>query len=231
MARPDRSTAGAATDLASFEEAFRVVRSSLAVVLSDLERPTVIVTSANPDEGKTMTCANLALSFAQAGQRVVLVDLDLRHPSAHKLVGCHNEFGVTDVLLGRSRLEDCLQYRDLVGVSSRTEYGLYFLATGPPVDKPAELVSMGPTARMLDALSRQADLVLLDTPPVLSVADTLIIGRMAAGALLVVEARKTEYRSIHKSKDLLIRNQTRLLGLVLNKFRRGDAFDSTATKA
>jgi capsular exopolysaccharide synthesis family protein len=191
--------------------------------MSDLERPTVIVTSANPGEGKSLTCANLALSFAHAGQRVVLVDLDLRHSNAHKLIGGHNEFGVTDVLLGRHTLEECLQYVELAGPSARGEHGLYFLATGPPVTNPAELLSMGKTARMLESLSRQADLVLLDTPPVLPVADTLVIGRMAAGALLVVQARKTEVRSIQKAKDLLIRNQTRLLGIVLNKFQERDA--------
>jgi Mrp family chromosome partitioning ATPase len=76
---------------------------------------------------------------------------------------------------------------------------------------------------MLDGLGRQADLVLIDTPPVLPVADTLVIGRMASGALMVVEARKTAVTTVAKAKDLLIRNQTRLLGIVLNKFQQRDA--------
>src|SRR5579884_849400 len=71
-------------DQAPFEEAYRVVRSNLLVSLADLKRPRVIVTSAHPGEGKTVTCANLAVSFARAGQRVVLLDLDLRHPDAHR---------------------------------------------------------------------------------------------------------------------------------------------------
>ena len=93
--------AGDRSDQAPFEEAYRVVRSNLLVSMADFKRPRVIVTSANAGEGKTVTCANLAVSFARAGQRVVLVDLDLRHPDAHRLSGAHNRFGVCDLLLGR----------------------------------------------------------------------------------------------------------------------------------
>jgi capsular exopolysaccharide synthesis family protein len=188
-----------------------------------MERPRVIVTSAEAGEGKTITCANLALSFARAGQRVVVVDLDLRHPNTHRVLGTHNEFGVTDVLLGRLPLDECLQYLELPERAGRSARGVYFLATGPSVNNPAELLGMGRTARLLDGLGRQADLILIDTPPVLPVADTLVIGRMASGALLVVEARKTSLGAITKAKDLLIRNQTRLLGIVLNKFRQRDS--------
>jgi Mrp family chromosome partitioning ATPase len=77
---------------------------------------------------------------------------------------------------------------------------------------------MGRTARVLDTLTRQADLVLLDSPPVLPVADSLVIGRVAAGAILVVESRRTPITAVQKAKDLLIRNRTRLLGVTLNKF-------------
>jgi len=79
---------------------------------------------------------------------------------------------------------------------------------------------------LLEGLARQADLVLLDTPPILPVADTLVIGRMAAGAVIVTESRNTAIDAVNKSKDLLTRNQTRLLGVVLNKFQRRDAVGS-----
>jgi capsular exopolysaccharide synthesis family protein len=215
-----RSDAGTAA--VSFDEAFRVFRSNLTVALSDLERPTVLVTSAEAGEGKTVTCANLAISFAVAGQRVVLVDLDLRNASTHLVIGAHNEFGITDVLLGRRPLEDCLQYIELPSSTGAAPRGLYFLATGPPVSNPTELLGMGRTARVLDTLTRQADLVLLDSPPVLPVADSLVIGRVAAGAILVVESRRTAITAVQKAKDLLIRNRTRLLGVALNKFEDRD---------
>ena len=207
----------------SFEEAFRIMRSNLSVALADIDRPTVIVTSANANEGKTLTCAHLAMSFAAAGQRVVLVDLDLRHPNSHRLVGAHNEYGASEVLLGRRTLDEAMQYLELPAPPGRSRPGLYFLATGTQVTNPAELLGSGRTARLLEGLSAQADVVLLDTPPVLPVADTLVIGRIASGAILVTEARVTAVPAVQKAKDLLIRNQTRLLGVILNKFQQRDA--------
>lgn len=209
-------------DQAPFEEAYRVVRSNLLVSLADLKRPRVIVTSAHPGEGKTVTCANLAISFARAGQRVVLLDLDLRHPDAHRLVGAHNRFGVADLLLGRRSLEDCLQYLQLPGFDAQSAQGVYFIGTGPPVHNPTELLGLNRTQAMLDELGRQADLILIDAPPVLPVADMLVIGRIVTGVILVVESRRTTVTEIAKTKDLLTRNQTRILGVVLNKARQRD---------
>jgi capsular exopolysaccharide synthesis family protein len=207
----------------SFEEALRILRSNLGVVLLDLERPTVVFTSPNPNEGKTSMCANLAMSFALSGMKVVLVDLDLRHPDAHRLVGGHNEFGVSDILLNRQTLEQSIQYIRLATPEGQAERGLYFLSTGPAVANPTELLGSGRTQALLEGLAKQADLVLLDTPPVLPVADALVLGRMAAGAVLVTESRTTSIDAVNKAKDLLTRNQTRLLGVILNKFEQSDA--------
>lgn len=209
-------------ELAPFEEAYRVVRSNLLVSMADYKQPRVIVTSAHPGEGKTVTCTNLALSFARAGQRVVLVDLDLRHPDAHRLVGAHNRFGVSDLLLGKRALDQCLQYLELPGLDAQSAQGVYFMGTGPQVRNPTELLGMTRTVRMLDELGRQADLILIDAPPVLPVADMLVLGRVATGVVLVVEARRTTVTDIAKTKDLLTRNQTRILGVVLNKQRHRD---------
>jgi receptor protein-tyrosine kinase len=162
------------------------------------------------------------MAFASAGIRTVLVDLDLRHPNAHVLVGGHNEFGAADVLLGRRSLSDVMQYVELPGYPGRTQPGLYLLATGGPVASPTELLGSGRTARLLEGLAAQADLVLVDSPPALPVADTLVVGRIASGAVLVTEARATAITAVQKAKDLLVQNQTRLLGVVLNKFQARD---------
>jgi capsular exopolysaccharide synthesis family protein len=204
---------------ATATEAFRVLRANLLVAIAELDNPIVVVTSAYAREGKTSTCVNLAQSLAAAGPRVVLVDLDLRHPDSHHLLDAHNEVGVSDVLLDRAKLEDCLQYVELASEESGRTVGLYFLATGPQVANPTELLATPRTGRLLESLAAQADIVLLDTPPVLPVADTLVIGRLAAGAVLVVEARRTPVPSAQRAKDMLTRNQTRLLGVVLNKFQ------------
>jgi capsular exopolysaccharide synthesis family protein len=194
------------------------LRSNIEVALQDLEGSSVILTSAYPGEGKTAVCVNLALALASSGRRVLVVDLDLRNPTAHSLLRGHNECGVTDVLLDRQPLKDCLQFLDAGFTPSRLAVGLYLLAAGVSVTEPAELLGAAKMASLLEGLTRQADIVLLDTPPVLPVADTLVIGRMAAGAVLVVEANRTPEFAVQRAKDALTRNQTRLLGIVLNKF-------------
>lgn len=205
----------------SQDEAFRVLRTNLGVAIADLERPTVLVTSAIAGEGKTSTCSNLARVFAQSGRRVVLVDLDLRHPDIHRWFGLPNELGVTDVLVNQRPIEDCLQYIEIAAPQGSNKRALYILTTGPAVSDPAELLGTKRTALLLDALAMQADIVLIDTPPVLLVADTLVIGGMAGGAVLVTEARRTPVEAVHRAKDALTRNKTRLLGVVVNKYEPG----------
>jgi capsular exopolysaccharide synthesis family protein len=207
------------SDRRTSREAFRVLRSNLLVAISELDNPIVVVTSAYAGEGKTSVCVDLAESIALAGTRVVIVDLDLRHPDAHRLLGAGNEVGVSDVLLDRRPLEECLQYAELPPSESARPAALYFLGTGPAVSNPTELLATPRTGQLLDTLARQADIVLLDTPPVLPVADTLVIGRLSAGAVLVVEAQRTPAPVAKRAKDALTRNQTRLLGVVLNKFQ------------
>lgn len=217
--RPRRSARHSPLDaLALRDEAFRILRSNVLVALSDLANPVVVVTSTQAGEGKTTTCAMLARSLAESGKRVVLVDVDLRQPDAHRLMHAHNEVGVVDVLTRRAELSDALQFLP-VGEGR----GLYFLAAGSRAESPTELLSTHQMADLLNLLALQADVVLLDTPPVLPVADTLVIGRLAAGAILVVEAGRTPVPSVLQTKSALTRNQTRLLGMVLNRSESSEA--------
>jgi capsular exopolysaccharide synthesis family protein len=214
----DRGTKAGLHDAGHRNEVFRVLRSNLLVALSELERPTVIVTSAAAEEGKTATCANLAVSLAATGLRVIVVDVDFRHPNLHLWLGGQNDVGLSDVLRDHTALDRALQFVEL---GSR-DRGLYLLPTGPSVNNPTELLGGARMAKLLTSLASQADVLLLDTPPVLPVADTLVLGRMAAGAILVVEARRTPITAVQQAKDALTRNQTRLLGIVLNKMQARD---------
>jgi capsular exopolysaccharide synthesis family protein len=218
-----RGAAGSKGDeQASFEEGYRVVRSNLLVALADFKQPRVIVSSPKAGEGKTVTCAHLAVSCARAGLQVVLVDLDLRHPDVHRLVGAHNRFGVGDVLLGHRAVHECLQYRALPDPHELSARGLSFLASGAPVHNPSELLATSATAAMLDELSQQADLIIIDAPPVIPVADMLVLGRVVTGVVLVAAAGHTTATDLNQAKNRLVRNQTRILGVVLNKLRPGD---------
>lgn len=219
LARRGSAANPATVDDGYRDEAFRILRSNLEISIAGLQRPSIMVTSANPGDGKTLTAANLAATISAAGQRVVLVDLDLRHPDVHNYLGAHNEFGVTDVLLGRRPLAECLQFVETSTSLRRAARGFYVLAVGPPVENPAELLSTVRTARLVDALTAEADIVVIDAPPVLPVADTLSLGRVAGGVVVVAAAHQTTYPEIARAVELLTRNQARLLGLVLNKTR------------
>ena len=207
-------------------EAFRVLRSNLDVALSDLDSGVVVITSALAQEGKTTTAVNLAVSCAMSGRRVIVVDLDLRQPDAFRRLGAHNEWGVVDVLLGRRSADDSLQYIDVGKGPAGETRGMYFLAAGTAANS-TELLGTPRTAQLLRSLASHADLVLIDSPPVLLVADTLVIGRMAAGAVLVVETGKTAVPAVERAKDALTQNQTRILGVVLNRFQAKDALYTT----
>ena len=204
---------------ATRNEAFRVLRSNVLVSLAALDHATVIVTSAVAEEGKTSTTANLAMSLAAAGVRVVAADFDLRHPDLHSWFDTHNEVGLSDVLLQRADLDEALRY---VPLRSGTR-GLYVLPAGSTVNNATELIGTPRSTGLLRSLAQQADVVLLDTPPVLPVADTLVLGRVADGAVLVVASRSTPTTAVLRAKDALTRNQTRLLGVVLNKVQPRDA--------
>jgi capsular exopolysaccharide synthesis family protein len=199
-------------------EAFRVLRSNLLIAISELDNSCVVITSASAGEGKTSTSVAIAQSLAAAGSRVVLVDGDLRSPDAHRLVGVANKRGLSDVLSGTRSLQECLQKVTFAVPDSTRQVSMSFLAAGTAVSDPAELLSSARTEQVLAQLAIDADVVLIDAPPVLPVADTLVLGRFAAGILLVVEARRTPIPEAKRARDVLARNQMRLLGVVLNKF-------------
>lgn len=202
-----------ATDVRT--EALRVLRSNLLVAVDGLDHPVVVVTSAQAGEGKTATAAGLAESLAAAGSRVVLVDLDLRHPELHERIGATNDNGVADVVAGRCRLAEAVQA--VAGADGTGSPGFWFLAAGPAVANPTEVLGSPAMRRALANLAASADIVIADAAPVLPVADTLVVARMAAGALLVVEAGRTSETDVTAARDALVRSDVRILGVALNK--------------
>lgn len=232
-ARARRPRAPATAGLVSHDEAFRTLRSNVLVATSELTNPSIMITSAVPGEGKTSTCAALAESIAASGPMVVAVDLDLRRPDLHTRFGVDNARGVSDVLSGRATVADCLVRVGLTGDAAAeaadpdddtTDRGypgrgaLFVLPAGQPVSHPSELLGGPRTAQVLEALREHADFVLIDTPPVLPVADALGIGRLASGALLVVETGRVPLPAVQRAQAELARAQIRILGMVLNRF-------------
>jgi capsular exopolysaccharide synthesis family protein len=196
---------------------FRVLRTNLEVLVAELEVATVAITSAHPGEGKTSICAQLARSLAASGRRVVVVDLDLRDPDLHNWFDLDNRVGASNVLTDQVRIDSALQRVALPSVRGVQPTEMYVLTAGSPVPDHTELLGSRRTAQLIDSLASQADVLLVDTPPVLPVADSLVIARMVAGVLLVVD-KDTPVTDARAAKDALVRNHARVLGAALNRF-------------
>ena len=218
-------------------EAYRLLRTNVQFASVDSDSAVLLITSPALQEGKSITCANLAASFAQAGSQTVLVDADLRRPCLHSLFGHTNEVGLTSLFLNepvretdqpveghasgprnkggrkvselKRRLEACLVPTDVPG--------LRVLLSGPMPVNPAELLGSSRMGELLRSLEAIADVVIMDTPPVLPVADTAILAGRGASVVLVVEARKTRGSAARAAKETLLRANARILGVVLNR--------------
>ncbi|GLY69250.1 polysaccharide biosynthesis tyrosine autokinase [Amycolatopsis taiwanensis] len=189
-------------------EEFRKIRTNLQFIDVDRSRKAIVVTSAVPEEGKTTTLCNLAIVLARAGQRVVVVETDLRRPRAADCLGLEGAIGLTSVLSGRVTLDDALQ--------SWGAALLDVLASGPIPPNPSELLASGQMANVLTELGRRYDMVLLDAPPLLPVTDAAIIGAACDGALLVVRHGRTTRNQLKAATSALDAVSARLLGTVLS---------------
>lgn len=190
-------------------EQYRTIRTNIQFSSPDKQIRTIVVTSTGAGEGKSTTAANLAAVFAQQGKRVLLVDADLRKPTAHYTFGKTNHQGLTNVLMKQStRSEVTIE----TGVPN-----LDLIASGPIPPNPAELLaSIGMDDLVSDAVG-EYDTIIFDTPPVLAVTDAQILANKCDGVVLVVSSGKTEKDAALKAKELLVSAKAKLLGVVLNR--------------
>jgi capsular exopolysaccharide synthesis family protein len=189
-------------------EAFRTLRTNLIFSQSIDELKSLVVTSSAPGEGKTTTSTNMAISLAQQGIRVVLVDCDLRKPRTHEVFSVPREPGLTNVIAGREALDQVIR-------TTETE-GLSFIPAGVLPPNPSELLG-GPRFRaLIKELGERFDLVIMDTPPLLAAADAAILGRDADGVLLVVRAGHVDRAAVHQAMQQLATVGAHLIGAALN---------------
>lgn len=190
-------------------EAYRILRTSIQFLGIDRQVRLIQVTSAVAQEGKTTTLSNLAVAFASSGLRTVAVCCDLRRPRLHEFFGLDNAVGFTSVLLGNVALSKALQ-------PVANQERLLVLASGPLPPNPAELLSSGRTADLLRNLADQADVVLIDAPPVLPVTDSLVLSQRVDATVLVSSAHLTTRKAIHRAAEMLHQVNAPLVGAVLN---------------
>ena len=191
-------------------ENYRTVRTALRFATVGIEHPLIVITSSVPQEGKTTTTVNLAITFAQAGYRCLLVDADLRRPSVHSVFGFGREPGLVNVLIGELPLEQACRP---TGIAN-----LEVLTCGPIPPNPSELLGSERTRELLQHLRQQYDIVLIDTPPVISVTDALVLAPVASVYLMVARANETRIDALVKARELLERVGARIIGVVLNEF-------------
>jgi capsular exopolysaccharide synthesis family protein len=194
-------------------EAYRVLRSNVRFAWVSNPESALLVTSAEPGEGKTTTAANVAVVMAQAGKRVILVDSDLRRPTLHKFFDLQNNRGLTDLLVNGGLTPD-------EALRSTAVDGLRVLTSGELPPNPAELLGSDSMRDLVRELEELADVIVLDSPPALAVADASILGSLAGGALMVIRAGKTRSEACRRGKEALENSGVKVLGVVLNSLSR-----------
>jgi non-specific protein-tyrosine kinase len=187
-------------------EAYRTLRTNLS--FSSLDRPlkTLVVTTPAPDEGKSTTVANLAVTMAQGGRRTILVDCDLRRPSLHAVFELEPEPGLTNLILEEGGRPPLLQ---------TAVPGLQVLTSGPKPPNPADLLGSQRMDLVIEQLAEMADIVLFDAPPVIAVTDAALLGAKVDGVLLVISAGHTRRDHAERARDMLLRANARLIGAAL----------------
>src|SRR5262249_54542662 len=169
------------------------------------------VTSAFLGEGKSTTAGNLAVSFAQLGRRVLLVDVDLRRPSLHRVFGCIQSQGLTDVLVHG------LEWQSVMHETPMENLAILF--AGPCPLNPSQLLSMARLKQLIESWKTHFDLVIFDAPVALSIPDVMILAPAMDGVLLVHSQRHSTREMAVETKRLLERAGARLLGIILNRVR------------
>ena len=193
-------------------EAFKALRTRVQFSNIDAEQfKTVLITSAAPQEGKTIVSVNLAGSFAQTGKKVLIIDCDLRKPRMHMIFEVNKKPGLVDYLFNQASLNEIIR-------PSNTIENLNYITAGTIPPNPAEILQSKAMLKFLDDMRSMFDMIILDSPPIVSVTDSEILSRVADGALLVVKADSTEVELMQHAVELIRNERSPFLGVVLNNF-------------
>ncbi len=200
----------AADPAAPASESYRSLRTSIQFIGQERPLRSLLVGSPAVGDGKTSTVANLGVTFAQVGERVVVVSCDLRRPRLSSFFGIDEQVGLTSVLLGKISPEQAL-------VPVRSQQNLWVLPSGPVPPNPAELLSLESAGELFAALRAEFDLVLIDSPPVLPVTDAVVLTRHVDATLIAVAAGRTRLSDLRRAADRLDQAGAYVAGMVVNQ--------------
>ncbi len=189
-------------------EAYRTIRTNIGFAAVGAPLRSVAVTSSGPQEGKSTTASNLAITLAQSGKRTLLLDADLRRPVLHKIFSLERQQGLTDELAGNAAFEEVVRATEVENLSIVTSGSL------PP--NPSELLGSEAMARFLERAMTEFDQVVVDTPPVLAVTDALVLSAVLDGVVIIIESGETLEQIARRTKTLVEKAANRFLGVVLN---------------
>ncbi len=194
--------------ISSFAESYRALRTSLLLSSAEHAPRTMLITSSHPAEGKTTIVANTAISLAQTGARVLVLDADMRRPRCHKILSLKNDAGLSTYLSRDIKLENVIQEHEIPN--------LYVMPAGPVPPNPSELLSSVKLRYLVAELQERFDHIIIDSPPVIHVTDALIISPHVDGVVIVVKSGQTPREAVLRSKQALADVNAKLFGIVLN---------------
>ncbi len=197
-------------------EAFRSLRTNLLFASRDGTPKVLALTSALPSEGKSSSCMNLAAAFAQSNKRVLLIDADLRKPTVHKRLKLDNSIGLSNFLTGQAETYDAIQETMIDGVSAMT--------AGPLSPNPAELLSSDRFQELFDLVPDTFDLIILDCPPVMGLADALILANRANATIMVSAYSQSRKRALQDANRRLNQAHVNLIGFIFSKVKSGGGY-------
>jgi capsular exopolysaccharide synthesis family protein len=189
-------------------EAYRTMRTNIQFAKVDSDLRVIMFTSAGPGEGKSTTTANTAVAMAQSGKKVIIVDCDLRKPVQHKIFDKKNR-GVTNILVEERPVADLIQE---TGIDN-----LQVLTSGPIPPNPSELLGSAKMREIINCLKELADIVIIDAPPTVAVTDACVLASSVDGILLVLGAGEIKPEMAQKAKELLLKANGHILGVILNR--------------
>jgi len=190
-------------------EQYRTIRTNIQFSMIDTKLKILACTSAAPGEGKSTTIANLAITLAQQGEKVLLVDADLRKPTIHQLMEVSNQYGLISLITQRVTPEEAI-------LPTLKAHSLDVLPSGPIPPNPSELLGSKLMENLISELSQVYDWILFDTPPVLAVTDAQVLGSLCDGVILVLKSHQTEKKELVKAKELLDKANINLIGTIIN---------------
>jgi succinoglycan biosynthesis transport protein ExoP len=197
-------------------EAYRNIRTSILLSFSERAPKKIVISSPNPIEGKTTTVINTAIALSQTGAQVIIIDTDMRKPRIHKIFDEANGVGLSNFLSGHAELESIIKKTDIPNLS--------YIPSGPIPPNPSELIGSNLFKSMMQSLEERFDHIVLDSPPVLGFADSVILSTSVDGVILVVLGGKTPRETLQRAKEALHHVNAKILGVVINRIdiQRGD---------